>query len=724
MGKVLKYSGEFQERAVRMVLEHRSEHASRWATLASNRRPRFRGSAYALALMELLAGTVQATPTINVNTNIVTRAAIPTTLYGVNVEWTFNADHINGAAGNSTAGSAVNWAGNTALTGVTWTPWSSTVQPQPPILPSATTLMKNYGVGIVRFPGGALADDYNWKNGVSQRSNASKPPSVSLEGPDRQNNLVVANYGDQGGYQNFVGTDDIVALSQAVGAAPPLFQIAYESPVGWSGSEFDLAADWVRYTNSAGDARRAANGHPAPYGIQYWEIGNEPYYVHGNSWKDQYVTDVATYSTAMKGVDPSIKIIAAATLDDGSFYSNGWAPTGTWNTALTNAIRNAGSGPLPFDLVAVHNTYAPSIGNSIPVDVWINSSSDLYQSMWALPIEMANQYQALESALAAAEGTTLSTLKTKIAVTEWGPLFSQNGVVSPGLAYYDFTKTMGSAIYVASQLATFIRDPNIQIATYFDLTSVGPMGLFADPYAANCWYGTLIRRGCGSPYNKAGRKIDGTHEGNSPATANDSYYMGKPSGSVFQLYHEHFGTKVVSSTISGTPATDPAMFYYYPQGVPPQGNLVSSNAAAKKFMLMPWSQIALPPAAPIPIPKLDVVSSLSDDGNTLYIMVINKSLSSDAPLTTTINLTGFYPAQAATAYKLSSSKTSPTLDDNNGVDIDFSAVASPAGQPPVGTNPVGVSITSASVTTDGSSFTYTFAPGTVTSIVLTRCCLQ
>ena len=39
------------------------------------------------------------------------------------------------------------------------------------------------------------------------------------------------------------------------------------------------AANLVEYCN--GDARtpwgakRAANGHPAPYGVKYWQIGNE-----------------------------------------------------------------------------------------------------------------------------------------------------------------------------------------------------------------------------------------------------------------------------------------------------------------------------------------------------------------------------------------------------------------------------------------------------------------
>jgi hypothetical protein len=102
-------------------------------------------------------------------------------------------------------------------------------------------------------------------------------------------------------------------------------------------------------------------------------------------------------------------------------------------------------------------------------------------------------------------------------------------------------------------------------------------------------------------------------------------------------------------------------------------------------------------------------------------MVVNKSLSTDAPITTTINLNGFAPQSQAIVSTLGSSNATPSLDDNNGVDVDFSWLKfNPRGQPLVGTKANSVSITTSQISTASSSFTYTFAPGTITSIQLVR----
>jgi hypothetical protein len=356
--------------------------------------------------------------------------------------------------------------------------------------------------------------------------------------------------------------------------------------------------------------------------------------------------------------------------------------------------------------------------------------------MWVLPSELQLQYSRLEAALAAAEtppgGTPQPTPQTKLAVTEWGPLFSVGGQSwFPGFQFYDFTKTMGSAIYVASQLETFLRDPNIVIANYFGFSSGTPMGLIADPYAANCWYGNgnpilgIVPAGCAGgpgPTSKA-RLIDGTTENNSTPSSNDDFYMEKPSGYVFQLFHQAFGTQLVTTTSPNTPASDPSLFFNFPQGAGSQGTLVSTRSP--NFMMMPWDCIdtavcntSLPADF---FPKLDVVSSLSADGSKLYVMVVNKSLSTDAPITTTINLSGFAPQSQAIVSTLGSSNATPSLDDNNGVDVDLSWLKfNPKGQPLVGTKANTVSITTSQIGNASSSFTYTFASGTITSIQLIR----
>lgn len=101
--------------------------------------------------------------------------------------------------------------------------------------------------------------------------------------------------------------------------------------------------------------------HPAPVGIKYWEIGNEPYgdgyYGGGNDWEDDYAVAypyttyprytnallspaaygqaVKAFSVAMKAVDPTIKVGAYSSTPPGDYswdYINGvnngqhWTP--------------------------------------------------------------------------------------------------------------------------------------------------------------------------------------------------------------------------------------------------------------------------------------------------------------------------------------------------------------------------------------------------------------
>jgi len=76
------------------------------------------------------------------------------------------------------------------------------------------------------------------------------------------------------------------------------------------------AADWVEYCNSPADSGygrlRAADGHPEPFAVKYWEIGNEIWgdWVRGHSDAAAYAANARRDIRAMKAVDPGIQIIA------------------------------------------------------------------------------------------------------------------------------------------------------------------------------------------------------------------------------------------------------------------------------------------------------------------------------------------------------------------------------------------------------------------------------
>lgn len=85
----------------------------------------------------------------------------------------------------------------------------------------------------------------------------------------------------------------------------------------------------MEYTNYAGDTsytrQRAANGHPAPYGVKYWGLGNEVYgrWQMGHRTAAEYAAAAREHARFMRVVDPSLKFVAVGLNHD----RQGWTRT-------------------------------------------------------------------------------------------------------------------------------------------------------------------------------------------------------------------------------------------------------------------------------------------------------------------------------------------------------------------------------------------------------------
>jgi alpha-N-arabinofuranosidase len=96
--------------------------------------------------------------------------------------------------------------------------------------------------------------------------------------------------------------EEIVQFCRAVGAEPLLcVRFLERTP--------EDAAEQVQYFNGAPDtpmgALRDANGHPEPYGIRYWQVGNE-------EAGPEYEARLAGICRAMKAVDPAIRLFSCS----------------------------------------------------------------------------------------------------------------------------------------------------------------------------------------------------------------------------------------------------------------------------------------------------------------------------------------------------------------------------------------------------------------------------
>jgi alpha-N-arabinofuranosidase len=139
------------------------------------------------------------------------------------------------------------------------------------------------------------------------------------------------------------------------------------------------ACDWVAYCNEPATgkwgSKRAANGHPEPYNIKYWEIDNE-------MWEfgiAQYEAYVREFSTAMREVDPNIKIIVCGGFGDETdkefFHRSGHYFD---YVSLHHYERPNGYATGPGRLAAQYDRYAEMIANCP------NPNIKLYISEWNL----------------------------------------------------------------------------------------------------------------------------------------------------------------------------------------------------------------------------------------------------------------------------------------------------------------------------------------------------
>lgn len=151
---------------------------------------------------------------------------------------------------------------------------------------------------IVRWPGGSFVELYDFEKGLGKQ--------VEREGKERWEDFDPFSF----------GTDEYIEFCRRVGAEPQIVvPIGYHNSFGYVPDYYgktdwlQKALNWLEYCNGDKNtkwgAQRAANGHPEPYHVKYWEIDNEV-------WKMDpklYAQLTRMYFMAMKSKDPSIKII-------------------------------------------------------------------------------------------------------------------------------------------------------------------------------------------------------------------------------------------------------------------------------------------------------------------------------------------------------------------------------------------------------------------------------
>jgi len=162
-----------------------------------------------------------------------------------------------------------------------------------------TAIAKSLNSGFWRLPGGNFLSDWDWHEALGPRD--KRPPMFDHAWSAMQTNDL--------------GMDEWMDLCRIIGVEP---YVTVNAGLGDANS----AAEEVEYLNGAATtdwgAKRAANGHPEPYRVKWWNIGNEPFgwWQIGKTSLDYYTIKHNDFAAKMRARDPSIVLIASGAMPD------------------------------------------------------------------------------------------------------------------------------------------------------------------------------------------------------------------------------------------------------------------------------------------------------------------------------------------------------------------------------------------------------------------------
>jgi alpha-N-arabinofuranosidase len=310
----------------------------------------------------------------------------------------------------------------------------------------------------IRWPGGNFVSYYHWKDGIGDRDKRPPKPNYARGGVRGEEWEKHEQW-----ESNDVGIDEFMDLCRLIGANP------YVAVNAGDGTPVE-AANLVEYCNGSINTNygsiRAINGHPEPYGITLWGIGNESY---GN-WQGGHV-DERSYAArhrdiarAMRAIDPGVKLVAVG--------ARSWfAPN--WNEAVLEIARGY------VDYISLHS-YAKKYRSFMKKDDLRNPkfSKEFYYYIVSSPYGIEEQIDLTDKEI---KSITPDIAELPIAFDEWN-CWAYNA------PYHEVDFALRDGIYTAGVFHVFRRQSHVLKLANFSmavnclpLIRVNRFGLFFNP---------------------------------------------------------------------------------------------------------------------------------------------------------------------------------------------------------------------------------------------------
>src|SRR4051794_40932493 len=302
-------------------------------------------------------------------------------------------------------------------------------------------LTRELGVTLVRYPGGNFVSAYDWEDGVGPRDR--RPTRLDLAWRSIE--------------PNEIGTDEFMLWAEKAGMEP-MFAVN----LGTRG--IDAARNLVEYCNAPTGSRyadwRAENGHPDPYAVRLWCLGNEmdgPWQV-GRKTAVEYGRLAAEAGKAMRLVDPGIELAVVGS-------SNSAMPTfGSWEDTVLDLAWDVA------DHVSLHTYYDPA-------------SYEDTGGYLACSLDLARRISTVVATADAVAGRKRSRKRIGLSVDEWNVWHQtanphhkgSEGPFQDAPALAEDTHTVADALVVGCLLITLLRHADrVRIGCLAQLVNVIP----------------------------------------------------------------------------------------------------------------------------------------------------------------------------------------------------------------------------------------------------------
>jgi alpha-N-arabinofuranosidase len=297
--------------------------------------------------------------------------------------------------------------------------------------------MKKIKPGVIRWPGGCFADQYDWRDGIGPRD--KRPRRVNFWADT--NYKITESYkqlkdGPQKYEPNWFGTNEFVQFCRLTGAKPYFAANLRSQTV----KDF---MDWMEYCNApAGQTTysdmRAAAGFKDPFNVGFWGVGNESWGCGGDLTPEEYATEFRKFTAWLPTYGVKLQLI-------------GSGPNGGdvgWTRRFFSKLTEKGSGQVNKLYGWGLHYYCGSTGKQ--------NALEYTEDEWYDLLARSDQMESLITRHWTVMGESDPQRRVKLAVDEWGAWHLQDPSLPPGYLY-GYPGTLRDALISGINLDTFNR---------------------------------------------------------------------------------------------------------------------------------------------------------------------------------------------------------------------------------------------------------------------------